>query len=135
VERRRVVTCFLTHSGKVLILRRSKRVGTYQGRWAGVSGYVESEPPLDRAYIEMKEELGLDPSNVELIKEGGSLEVRDSKGGITWIVYPFLFQLEDVRKIELDWEHQEFKWISPEELSGFDTVPCLKEALELVLDK
>ncbi|ELK44964.1 translation initiation factor aIF-2B subunit alpha, partial [Haloferax sp. BAB-2207] len=39
-----VVTVFLRHDGRVLLTRRSDAVGTYQGRWAGVSGYVEGDP-------------------------------------------------------------------------------------------
>jgi ADP-ribose pyrophosphatase YjhB (NUDIX family) len=38
-----VVTVFLTHRSKILVLKRSREVGTYKGHWAGVSGYLESE--------------------------------------------------------------------------------------------
>ena len=41
MEERHVVTCFLEHGGEIPLLRRSQRVGTYKGRWAGVSGYIE----------------------------------------------------------------------------------------------
>ena len=43
---RRVVTCFLMHQGKLLVLRRSAKVRTYQGKWAGVSGYIEDIPAM-----------------------------------------------------------------------------------------
>lgn len=42
-----VVTCFLLRRARdgdrILILRRSQRVGTYRGRWAGVSAYITEE--------------------------------------------------------------------------------------------
>jgi predicted aconitase with swiveling domain len=36
-----VATSVITHKGKVLLLKRSEDVGTYKGKWACVSGYVE----------------------------------------------------------------------------------------------
>jgi translation initiation factor eIF-2B subunit delta len=30
-----VVTAFLLHGGRVLLVRRSRKVGSYQGRWSG----------------------------------------------------------------------------------------------------
>jgi len=53
-----VVTCFLLDpGGRLLILRRGSKVGTYQGRWAGVSGYLETDPE-EQAYTELSEEVG-----------------------------------------------------------------------------
>ena len=85
VEETHVVTCFLLRAGphgrdELLILRRSGRVRTYRGRWAGVSGYLESartgaglgEPPEpgarppspeDQARREVQEETGLSPAD------------------------------------------------------------------------
>ncbi len=36
-----VCTCFLRYENKVLILKRSDKVGTYQDKCAGVSGYID----------------------------------------------------------------------------------------------
>ena len=56
---RSVATSFLTYRGKILVLKRSGKVGSYQGAWAGVSGYVEEdEQPLDTALKEVEEETG-----------------------------------------------------------------------------
>lgn len=56
MEERRVVTCFLEHDGKIPLLRRSQRVGTYRGRWAGVSGYIEEgNTPYAQALEEIRE--------------------------------------------------------------------------------
>ena len=126
-----VVTCFLEYEGKILILKRSKKVGTYQERWAGVSGYLEN--PSDRqALIEIEEETGLTHKEVELIRRGEPLEVIDEERGIKWRVHPYLFRIKDKDKIKLDWEHTEIKWIDPQELGKYQTVPQLEETLRRV---
>jgi translation initiation factor 2B subunit (eIF-2B alpha/beta/delta family) len=85
-----VVTCFLRDpaTGRVLLTRRSDAVGTYAGRWAGVSGYVEGEPAdaLADARREIREETGLDAT---LVRAGDPLDVVD--GDREWTVHPFLF--------------------------------------------
>jgi len=37
-----VAICFLERDAKILILCRSEMVGSYCGKWAGISGYVET---------------------------------------------------------------------------------------------
>ena len=128
-----VVTVFLTHHSKVLVLKRSSKVGTYKGRWAGVSGYLESEDSLDQAYTEMAEEVGLSRNDVTLIRVGEFLEVVDEAQKRCWRVHPFLFRVDEPDKIRLDWENTEMRWIRPDELVGLETVPALKETLERVL--
>lgn len=127
-----VVSCFVIRNDKkILLLKRSDKVSTYQGRWATVSGYIEAgEKDDETAFKEIREELGLNTNEIELIKKG-SLVYADGK----WIVHPYLFRLRsDEIKLNLDWEHVRYRWIEPEELNNYDTVPKLKEALENVLD-
>ena len=53
----RIVTSFIKNSNKILILKRSNKVRSMKGLWAGVSGIIENnEKPLDRAKIEIFEE-------------------------------------------------------------------------------
>ena len=128
MEDRYVVTCFLEHDGKVLILRRSEKVGTYRGRWAGVSGYIETSAD-EQALTEIREETQLVSTDVELIKKGDPLEVVDDETGIRWHVHPYLFRVADPGKVVIDWEHTEAKWIDPGDLGRYETVPALGEAL------
>ena len=128
-----VVTVFLTSDGKVLVLKRSDKVRTYKGHWAGVSGYLESTDPLKQAYEEMFEEVGLEKEDVSLVKMGKPLEVFDPVGEHAWRVYPFLFAVHSPDKIRLDWENIEMRWVFPEEIVQLQTVPALKEALDRVL--
>ena len=128
---KQVVTCFLLSKGKVLILRRSERVGSYQGSWAGVSGYIETSAD-EQALTEIKEETSLDKEDVELIKKGKEIVAEDNKLGVKWVVHPYLFEIKDWDKIKIDWEHKELKWIKPDDLGSYQTVPKLKEALAQV---
>ena len=125
---KRVVTCFLESDGEILILRRSRQVGSYQGKWAGVSGYIETTAD-EQALVEIEEETGLSQEDLKLIKRGEPLSIEDERIGIKWVVHPYLFHIEDRGKIKIDWEHKETRWIKPEEIGNYQTVPKLKETL------
>ena len=129
----KVVTCFLMRrSGggeEILLLRRSQRVSTYRGRWAGVSGYIEETDPLTQAYTEIEEETGLAREDVQLLRTGEPLEVVDVEADRRWIVHPFLFEVEEPARIRADWEHIETRWIRPEDILRYETVPQLAETL------
>jgi len=131
LQEKRVVTCFLESGNKILILRRSEQVGTYQGRWAGVSGYIEKTAD-EQALIEIEEETSLSGEDLELIRQGKPLTIKDDKLGVKWVVHPYLFHIKDRGKIKIDWEHKEMKWIEPKDIDNYETVPMLKETLEQV---
>jgi len=131
LQEKQVVTCFLEFENKVLLLRRSERVGSYQGRWAGVSGYIETTADK-QALVEIKEETSLSGEDIKLIKKGRPLEVKDEKLGVKWVVHPYLFQIKDRDKIRIDWEHKEIKWIGSEDSGKYETVPMLRQTLERV---
>ncbi len=124
--RNTVVTGFLTKNKEILLLRRSSEVGTYKGRWAGVSGYLETDDAKQQVWTELNEELGIEPEHVALEVMGEPLEITDSRAGCVWLVHPFRFALtNDHHEPRLDWEHVEMRWISPEEMQTMDTVPGL----------
>ncbi len=131
LQEKRVVTCFLESEGRILLLRRSERVGSYQGKWAGVSGYVETSPD-EQALTEIAEETGLRGEDTELISKGEPLPVEDRTLGVRWLVHPYLFRVRDRSKVKIDWEHKEARWIEPREIDAYQTVPMLKETLARV---
>ena len=51
-----------------------------------------------------------------------------------YVVHPFLFDAPN-RQVRLDWENVEHRWIRPEELDRFDTVPRLSEVVATVLGR
>ena len=130
-----VVTCFLESDGEILILLRSEHVSTYQGKWAGVSGSIDEGNTADeQALIEIEEETSLSKQDIELVRKGEPQLIDDKKLGFRKVVHPYLFHIKDRGKIKIDWEHKEARWIKPEEIANYETVPRLKETLARVYE-
>jgi len=133
-----VVTCVLEREGRILILKRSSAVRTYKGLWGGVAGYVEpGEHPLQTALKEIREETGLLSDEVSLLVQGEPIAFTDVYRGerYDWTVHPYLFELQKHLEVKIDWEHSEYRWISPEELSTYETVPHFPDTVESLLRK
>jgi len=126
----KIVTSFVSSQDKVLILKRSEKVKTMKGLWGAVSGIIEgNEEPLDRAKIEIYEEIGAKPDIIRLIKAGKDLTISSPQyPDHQWHIFPFLFEMQTT-KISLNWENSSYKWIKPEEIGQYKTVPSLDEVL------
>ncbi len=125
VEGRPVVSAFLRNRGRFLVVRRSNQVGSFQGRWSAVSGYIEGqEDPRARALLEIHEETRM--KGVRFRRTAEPLLTRH--GNTAFIVHPFLFDAPS-RKVTLDWENVEARWITPDEVDTLETVPRLKDVL------
>ncbi len=131
MQRRDVVTAFLRHGDRILLVRRSARVGTYQGRWSGISGYLEDRTPLEQALREIREETGL-RRGVHLVRGADPMEVPDPGLDTCWVVHPFLFDIDEPEQIRLDWENRELRWTAPREIAELPTVPALAEVFQKV---
>lgn len=132
-----VVTCILEHNGKILLLKRSDKVLTYRGLWGGVAGYVEkNENPYETAIKEIKEEVGIEKNNFKLSKEINPIIFTDmyENKKYNWKIYPFLFSITKEVEVNIDWEHSEFRWISPKEIKNYNTVPHLKEIISKIFE-
>jgi 8-oxo-dGTP diphosphatase len=128
-----VVSCFLLRTDmdqpRILLVRRSQRVGTYNARWAGISGFLETGvTPDEQAYTEIREETGLQREQVRMLKRGAVIEHEDASIGRHWYIHPFLFEALTPDAITLDWEATEMRWIAPSDFQNFETVPKLEEA-------
>jgi len=130
----KIVTCFLKSGDKILILKRSDKVKSMKSLWAGISGIIENnESPLERTKIEIFEELGIDASQIKLLKESVKMRILSPQyENHEWEVYPFLFSVENP-KIKLNWENSEYKWVKAEEISNYETVPSLDKVLSNLL--
>ena len=130
MHKTKIVTTFLTNSDKILLLKRSQKVKTMKNLWAGISGLIEgNEEPLSRAKIEIFEEVGIEDTNIKLIKEGGSIVIESPQYiNHQWEVFPFLFSCKN-REIKLNWENSDSKWIEIDEINNFSTVPSLDKVL------
>ena len=117
-----VVTVFLRNRAELLLIRRSDAVGTYTGRWAGISGYLEgdSADAVSDARRELREEVNV--TDARLVRAGEPLEVTDE--GHEWTVHPFLFAC-DHREVNPNWELETVDWVPATTILDRETVPCL----------
>lgn len=126
-----VVTAFLRNRGKILLVRRSEAVGSFRGRWSGVSGYLEGgEAPRDRAAQEIREETRM--KGFRFRRAGPPVITRH--GATAFVVHPFLYDAPS-RRVTLDWENVEYRWLTPDEIESLPTVPRLKDVLSEALSR
>jgi predicted aconitase with swiveling domain/8-oxo-dGTP pyrophosphatase MutT (NUDIX family) len=129
IRARRVVTAILRNRGRILIVRRSEKVGTFRGKWSAISGHIEGrEDPKRRAIVEVREETGI--RAITFRGAGDPVLARD--GTTIYVVHPFLFDTSN-RQVRLDWENVEHRWVRPEELERFESVPRLVDVVAAVL--
>ena len=126
----KIVTSFIKDNDKLLILKRSDKVKSMKGLWAGVSGIIEKdEEPLERAIIEIFEEVGITKDKITLVKSAEEMRVHSPQyENHEWEIFPFLFEAKNPT-IKLNWENSEFKWINVDELEKYQTVPSLQKVL------
>ena len=126
----RIVTSFIKNSSKILILKRSDKVRSMRGLWSGVSGIIEKgEIPINRAKIEIFEEIGIRKDKISLTKSIEKIKISSPQyENHEWEVFSFLFETKET-KIKLNWENSEFKWINVNELENYETVPNLDKIL------
>ncbi len=130
-----VLICFVKFQDRILLLKRSMEVNTYQGQWNSVAGYLDEFKPLkEKVLIELDEELGLKKDTIQILKFGEPFEFFDSNIRKNWIIFPAIARLKNKPKIRLDREHSEFQWIRPSDLDQFDIVPNLKKSLNRVIN-
>ncbi|MBS3925272.1 MAG: NUDIX domain-containing protein [Nitrosarchaeum sp.] len=126
----KIVTSFIKDEQKILILKRSDKVKTMKGLWAGISGIIEkNETPLTRAKIEIFEETGISEDKIKLIKSAEKLRVNSPQyENHEWEIFPFLFEANNP-EIKLNWENSEYLWITIDELKNYKSVPSLERVL------
>ena len=130
----KIVTSFLKNSNKILLLKRSEKVKSMKNLWAGISGIIEEgEEPLNRAKIEIFEEVGIKESEVTLLKTGKKMIIESPQyTNHQWEVYPFLFSCS-IQEIKLNWENSDSRWIEVGVLDDFTTDPRLYIVLASLL--
>jgi len=126
----KIVTSFIKNNDQILILKRSDKVRSMKGLWSGISGIIENnENPIERAKIEIFEEIGMKENEINLIKKLKKIKISSPQyKNHEWEILPFLFETK-LEKIQLNWENSEFKWILPNELKNYETVPSLEKIL------
>ncbi len=126
----KIITAFITSNEKFLILKRSEKVKSMKCLWGGISGIIEKdETSLQRAKIEIFEEIGIKDNQLKLVKSAEKIRIKSPQyKNHEWEVFPFLFEAKNP-DIKLNWENTEFKWVLAEELKSYPTVPELVKVL------
>ena len=126
----RIVTSFIKDNDRFLLLKRSDKVKTMKGLWAGVSGIIEGdEKPLKRAKIEIFEELGITEDKIKFLKSSLEMKINSPQyENHEWEIFPFLFEVKNPI-IKLNWENSEYRWITKNEIKNYETVPSIEKVL------
>ena len=105
--------------GRVLILLRPKDMSWAPGKWALPGGHIEEgEKPIDAAAREVREETTLEISD--------PIEFHTSDNGE---VKYFTTRVSNAN-VTIDWEHDDFAWVYPEELTNYDKAPALNNLVQ-----
>ncbi len=131
-----VVTIVLRYRDKILLLKRSGKVSNYRGKWHVVGGYLDDlKTPKDKVLEELREELQISEKDIASIELKEIYKYEDEVLKKKWIALLVLAELKHPPKIKIDWEHTEYKWITPEELGNFDVIPFLDVIVKKTLGK
>jgi 8-oxo-dGTP pyrophosphatase MutT (NUDIX family) len=111
---RSIVAVVLHRCGRIGLFRRSALVGSDPGRWHCVTGYLETGTPLENAVRELREETGLGRADLVSVAAGPVLSLPGTPGP-PWRVHTFFAETHR-RSLTLNWEHDCYAWVRPEEL-------------------
>lgn len=126
-----VIVVFIEYKDKILLLKRSDKVRTYQGKWNAIAGYLDELKPIrEKALEEIQEEAQINRDKILSFHIGETYKLKDNTINKTWIIHPVLVELKELPDIRIDWEHTEYKWIKPKELKKFDIVTNLEKSYE-----
>ncbi|MFA5954375.1 MAG: NUDIX domain-containing protein [Patescibacteria group bacterium] len=129
-----VLSAVVRRQQEILLLKRSDQVRYYQGRWNVVAGYIDAMTTLqDKVLAELHEELGVTNELIHVVDYGMPRTVIDKEVGVQWIIFPVLVELLVKPVLQLNEEHTEYRWVLPEEVKNFSTVPLLGDTLAAFL--
>jgi len=120
--------CFVTQKGKVLLLRRNKRL--MQGKWTGVGGKTQFlEEPLESCIREVKEETGLD-IKPELRGVATTINIVDNS---KWFL--FVYIADQFTGEVKECNEGTLEWIDENELYKKNLIGFIEKMLPYVFDK
>ncbi len=107
-----VMNCVVQHRRKILVVQRSAALRLYPEYWNGISGFLDDKRSFkEKVCDELREELGIKKNNILSIEMGNIFHQESPKYKKTWIVHPVLVEV-DTDKVKLNWEAQDFQWLS-----------------------
>lgn len=122
-----VAVTYNEETERFLLMKRVKEMRIFPEKWEFPSGKIENdEGPRQTALRELEEETGLEGS---VAKEGEPFSLETGYGEFHF--HPFLIHVSS-EEVDMSWEHDEYRWIGLDEISGFETVEGLKRDLEVL---
>jgi len=109
-------------AGEIVTIRRSKTSPTRPFYWDLPGGILEPGEDKKEAILrEFKEETGLDIKDIVVIDEGTWQE-----GEYSWTTICYMGRSK-TNNIALSYEHDDFKWVTPEEIQKLQALPIHKK--------
>lgn len=128
-----VINCVVSYAGKILLVKRSDKVGYYPDYWNGISGFLDDDRTLKEKVIqEIENELGIGLNEIESMQFGEIFHEPALKYKKTWIVHPVLVELK-TNKIKTDWEASEHKWVYIDEVDEYKLLPGFKKVVKKIM--
>lgn len=126
-----VINCVVKYKKKFLVVERSKSLNFYPNYWNGISGFLDDQLSLEcKVKDELKEELGIPKNKILKIQIGQIFDQDAPEYKKTWIVHPVLVEIS-TNKIKLDWEAENYRWITLQDVKGLKLLP----GFDIVLEK
>lgn len=129
-EQKIVIAGVIHHEGKFLMLKRSSKEDFFPNKWELPGGKIEFGEEPDHALIrEVKEETGLETTTFYPIKCTHYLiEKPEKKRHTVQIIY--LANTANPMHVQLSAEHEQFQWITLNELNQLDTFEDMHTILQ-----
>lgn len=116
----------LDEEKRILLLKRASDKKFFPNKWAVVAAApLKKNTNMEEVALrEIKDELGQEGT---VIKRGKVINKKVA--GVKWVITPFVASIKS-KKIVLNKEHTEAKWVSLDELGKYDLVPGLMGAIQ-----
>ncbi len=128
-----VVSCFIEHDAKILLLLRQDHK-PQPNTWGMPAGKVETGESLEEAILrEIEEEVGIRVSPLKLIYLR-KLYVRYP--GYDYVYHIYRHTVKRMPRITMDQQaHKEYRWVDPEGALKLDLIEDEDVCIKLVYDK
>ena len=124
-----IVLAVVRHGEHLCLVRRSDAVGSGQGQWSVITGYLDPGfDPIGQVWTELREELALAAPSIELVRMLPAASLTSPASGKRFLVHSFLFEASS-RDVTLNWEHDAVEWVELERLRQPD---CVRWQLALI---
>ena len=121
----RTAVVILFHQKRVLIVQRGSTASWMPNKWSLVGGIVDDGEDVEQAAMrEVYEETGI---SVKRLKPYQTIE--DDEDGAMY----FFTAQSPTMDVKIDWENQDYAWISKDEINKYEYVPYTQSILTRVM--